>query len=185
MDYFFPTTSIWLVNTGPIEHLHHYRALARDVIHDVTDMLEIFLFLNRWLTAVKSQGKTITSSAVCHDSKTNEYLPNLDVEAPVWLDALERFYRPWQWPIFVHFLTLFPLKRPERRERNTSNMADVRRWTHRVTSLQVLYTWLTWRQTSLQCTVQCQRTSSHCTYPAAYSRIAMIIVKINSSTVTP
>jgi hypothetical protein len=49
---------------------------------------------------VKSQGKTITSSAVCHDSKTknlldkvsliskkilmkvNEYLPNLDVEAP-------------------------------------------------------------------------------------------------------
>jgi hypothetical protein len=50
----------------------------------------------------KSQGKTITSSAVCHDSKTkkstqqsffsfqenlkmkvNEYLPNLDVEAPV------------------------------------------------------------------------------------------------------
>jgi hypothetical protein len=53
-----------------------------------------------WQTAVKSQGKTITSSAVCHDSKTNKwnrqfffnfqenlnegkYLPNLDVEAPV------------------------------------------------------------------------------------------------------
>jgi hypothetical protein len=65
-------------------------------------------------TALISQGKTITSSAVCHDSKTkkstrhsffnfqenlmkvNEYLPNLDVEAPVWLDALEHFYRPWQ-----------------------------------------------------------------------------------------
>jgi hypothetical protein len=55
-----------------------------------------------WQTAVKSQGKTITSSAVCHDSKTkksnrqsffnfqenlhegkNEYLPNLDVEASI------------------------------------------------------------------------------------------------------
>jgi hypothetical protein len=36
------------------------------------------------------------------------------------------------------FLTLFPLKRPARRETNTSNMADVRRWRHRVTSLQVL-----------------------------------------------
>jgi hypothetical protein len=28
--------------------------------------------------------------------KVKEYLPNLDVEAPAWLDALERFYRPWQ-----------------------------------------------------------------------------------------
>jgi hypothetical protein len=49
--------------------------------------------------------------------RVNEYIPNLDVEAPVWLDALERFYRPWQ---------LFQLKRPARREKNTSNMADVR-----------------------------------------------------------
>jgi hypothetical protein len=27
--------------------------------------------------------------------KVNEYLPNLDVEAPAWLNALERFYRPY------------------------------------------------------------------------------------------
>jgi hypothetical protein len=106
------------------------------------------------LVWVKSQGKTITSSAVCHDSKTkksirqsffnfqenlNEYLPDLDVEAPVWLEALERFHRHWQMAYFGHFLTLFQLKRPAQREKNTSNMADVRRWRHHVTSLQVLY----------------------------------------------
>jgi hypothetical protein len=34
---------------------------------------------------------------------------------------------------------LFPLKRPMRRKKNTSNMVDIRRWRHRVTSLQVLY----------------------------------------------
>jgi hypothetical protein len=28
-----------------------------------------------------------------------------------------------KWPIFGRFLTLFPLKRPARREKNTSNMA--------------------------------------------------------------
>jgi hypothetical protein len=49
---------------------------------------------------------------------------------------------PDKWPIFGRFLTLFPLKRPAPREKNTSNMADVRRWRHRVTSLQVLYTLL-------------------------------------------
>jgi hypothetical protein len=32
-----------------------------------------------------------------------------------------------KWPIFGRFLTLFPLKCPARREKNTSNMADVRR----------------------------------------------------------
>jgi hypothetical protein len=30
---------------------------------------------------------------------------------------------PEKWPIFGRFLTLFPLKRPVRREKNTSNMA--------------------------------------------------------------
>jgi hypothetical protein len=29
---------------------------------------------------------------------------------------------PEKWPVFVHFLTLFPLKRPAWREKNTSNM---------------------------------------------------------------
>jgi hypothetical protein len=46
---------------------------------------------------------------------------------------------PDKWPIFGRFPTLFPLKRPARPEKNTSNMADVGRWRHRVTSLQVLY----------------------------------------------
>jgi hypothetical protein len=56
--------------------------------------------------------------------KVNECLPNLDVEVPVRFDALERFYiGPEKWPIFGRFLTLFPLKRPARREKNTSNMA--------------------------------------------------------------
>jgi hypothetical protein len=32
---------------------------------------------------------------------------------------------PDKWPIFGRFLTLFPLKRPTRHEKNTSNMADV------------------------------------------------------------
>jgi hypothetical protein len=30
---------------------------------------------------------------------------------------------PEKWPIFGRFLTLFPLKRPARREKNTSNLA--------------------------------------------------------------
>jgi hypothetical protein len=30
---------------------------------------------------------------------------------------------PEKWPIFGRFLTLFPLKRPTRRPKNTSNMA--------------------------------------------------------------
>jgi hypothetical protein len=80
----------------------------------------------------------MTSSAVSHDLKKSnrqslfnfqdildegKNLPNLDVEFPVWFDALERFYRPETWYIFGRFLTLFPLKRPARREKNTSNMA--------------------------------------------------------------
>jgi hypothetical protein len=31
-----------------------------------------FFVVESWQTAVKSQGKTITSSAVCQDSKTNK-----------------------------------------------------------------------------------------------------------------
>jgi hypothetical protein len=31
-----------------------------------------FFVFESWQTAVKSQGKTITSSAVCHDSKTKK-----------------------------------------------------------------------------------------------------------------
>jgi hypothetical protein len=30
---------------------------------------------------------------------------------------------PEKWPVFGRFLTLFPLKRPALREKNTSNMA--------------------------------------------------------------
>jgi hypothetical protein len=32
---------------------------------------------------------------------------------------------PDKWPIFSRFLTLFLLKHPARREKNTSNMADI------------------------------------------------------------
>jgi hypothetical protein len=70
--------------------------------------------------------------------KVNEYFTNLDVEAPAWLDALERFYRPWQMAYFRPLSNVISIKRPARREKNTSNMADGRRWRHRVTSLQVL-----------------------------------------------
>jgi hypothetical protein len=87
--------------------------------------------------------------------KVNEYLPNLDVEAPVWLDALNVSIGPDKWPIFGRFLTLFPLKHPTRREKNTSNMADIRRWRHRVMSLQVFYTILG----DLWCNVEGNRSS--------------------------
>jgi hypothetical protein len=40
----------------------------------------------------------------------NEYLPNLDVEAPVWLDALERFHRPWQMAYFRPFSNVISIK---------------------------------------------------------------------------
>jgi hypothetical protein len=55
--------------------------------------------------------------------KVNEYLPNLDVEAPVWLDALERFYWPWQMAYFRPFSNVISIKTSARREKNTSNMA--------------------------------------------------------------
>jgi hypothetical protein len=42
--------------------------------------------------------------------KVNEYLPNPDVEAPVWLDALERFYRPWQMAYFRPFSNVISIK---------------------------------------------------------------------------
>jgi hypothetical protein len=42
--------------------------------------------------------------------KVNEYLPNLDVEAPAWLDALERFYRPWQMAYFRPFSNVIFIK---------------------------------------------------------------------------
>jgi hypothetical protein len=71
--------------------------------------------------------------------KVNQYLPNLDVEAPVWLDALERSYRPWQMAYFRPFSNIISIKTSRAARKNTSNMADVRQWRHRVTSLQVLY----------------------------------------------
>jgi hypothetical protein len=42
--------------------------------------------------------------------KVNEYLPDLDVEAPAWLDALERFYRPWQMAYFRPFSNVISIK---------------------------------------------------------------------------
>jgi hypothetical protein len=42
--------------------------------------------------------------------KVNEYLPNLDDEAPVWLDALERLYRPWQMAYFRPFSNVISIK---------------------------------------------------------------------------
>jgi hypothetical protein len=55
--------------------------------------------------------------------KVNEYLPNLDVEFRFDLMHWNVSIDPEKWPIFGRFLTLFPLKRPARREQNTSNMA--------------------------------------------------------------
>jgi hypothetical protein len=78
--------------------------------------------------------------------KVNEYIPNLDVAAPVWLDALEHLCRPWQMAYFRPFSNVISIKTSRAaREKNTSNMADVRRWRHRVTSLQVLYIHLDFR----------------------------------------
>jgi hypothetical protein len=71
--------------------------------------------------------------------KVNEYLPNLDVEVPVWLEALERFYRPWQMAYFRPFSNVISIKTSRAVRKNTSNMVEVRRWRHHVTSLQVLY----------------------------------------------
>jgi hypothetical protein len=42
--------------------------------------------------------------------KVNEYLPNLDVEVPVWFDALERFYRPWNMAYFWPFSNVISIK---------------------------------------------------------------------------
>jgi hypothetical protein len=42
--------------------------------------------------------------------KVNEYLPNLDVEALVWFDALERFYRPWKMVYFRLFSNVISIK---------------------------------------------------------------------------
>jgi hypothetical protein len=42
--------------------------------------------------------------------KVNEYLPNLDVEVPVWFDALERFYRPWKMAYCRPFSNVISIK---------------------------------------------------------------------------
>jgi hypothetical protein len=42
--------------------------------------------------------------------KVYEYLPNLDVDAPVWLGALGRFYRPWQMAYFRPFSNVIFIK---------------------------------------------------------------------------
>jgi hypothetical protein len=63
---------------------------------------------------------------------------------------------PDKWPIFGRFPTLFALKRPARHEKNTSNMADVRRWRHRVTSLQVLYNWEQTNEIALSWMTECR-----------------------------
>jgi hypothetical protein len=57
--------------------------------------------------------------------KVNEYLPNLDAKFRFDLMHWNVSNGPKKLPIFGRFLTLFPLKRPARREKNTSNMADV------------------------------------------------------------
>jgi hypothetical protein len=55
--------------------------------------------------------------------KVNEYLPNLDAKFRFDLMHWNVSIGPEKWPIFGRFLMLFPLKRPARREKNTSNMA--------------------------------------------------------------
>jgi hypothetical protein len=58
--------------------------------------------------------------------KVNEYLPNLDVEAPLMskppfdLNHSNVSIGPDKWPIFGRFLMLFPLKRLARHGKNTS-----------------------------------------------------------------
>jgi hypothetical protein len=42
--------------------------------------------------------------------KVNEYLPDLDVEAPVWLEALEGFHRHWQMAYFRPFSNVISIK---------------------------------------------------------------------------
>jgi hypothetical protein len=61
--------------------------------------------------------------------KVNEYLPNLDVEAPVWLDALERFCRPWQKIAFFRpFSNVISINTSHAARKNTSD--DVIAWCH-------------------------------------------------------
>jgi hypothetical protein len=56
--------------------------------------------------------------------KVNEYLPNLDVDVPVWFDALERFYRPWKMAYFRPFSNIISIKTSHAaRKKPTSNMA--------------------------------------------------------------
>jgi hypothetical protein len=131
----------WIVIGMGLLESRPYRGLARDVIHDITDGRRhvggIFSCragsfngnnVRKWPTVVKSQGKTITSSAVCHDS-----LEFIRLE-------MERFYRPWQMAYFRPLSNVgISIKTARAARKNTSNMADVGRWHHRVTSLQVLY----------------------------------------------
>jgi hypothetical protein len=55
--------------------------------------------------------------------KVDEYLQILRLK--FWFDLMHWNVSigPEKWPIFCHFLTSFPLKRPAGCEKNTSNMA--------------------------------------------------------------
>jgi hypothetical protein len=57
--------------------------------------------------------------------KVNEYLPNLDAEVPVWLDALERFQRPWKMAYFRPFSNVISIKTSRAARKNTFNMAAI------------------------------------------------------------
>jgi hypothetical protein len=65
--------------------------------------------------------------------KVNEYLPNLGVEVPVWFDALERFYRPWEMAYFRPFSNVIKTSRAARKK--YLQYGGDHRWRH----VQVLY----------------------------------------------
>jgi hypothetical protein len=72
--------------------------------------------------------------------KVNEYLPNLDIEVPVWSEALERFYRPWKMAYFRPFSNVISIKTSRAVRKKYLQHGGDYRWRHEWSHVQVLYT---------------------------------------------
>jgi hypothetical protein len=79
---------------------------------------------------------TFTSSAVCHEIQKQKNRENLNEGK--WIPSKSWCRSPGLIRCIGTFISALT-KRPALCDKNTSNMADIRRWRHRVTSLQVLY----------------------------------------------
>jgi hypothetical protein len=77
--------------------------------------------------------------------RVNEYLPNFDVEAPVWFYAFERFYRPWKMAYFWPFSNVISIKTSCAARKKYLQHGGDRRWRNGWRhNVHIIPLWLPW-----------------------------------------